>query len=479
MDVAQIVKSTQEQGFAAWVDYLNQLRLNELLAKLATQDINLEQALVELQKMKLDIANLILTNRGGEKGLHGYIAEAAEAGIENARNLVKGLEEACKWINDNGPVDLLRDGVEIQQKFKQSGGHFGLEYVKEHLEKYPNFLKNGGKYQIPKDFYQELKQLLAMSQEEAAKESTSTYRLWKWVQKFFAESGIAPDDLEPSLLDYDDVKKGTIDKTVQREEEKIKETDQRRRDEAYKASKPTLKQGAQAAAVGAAAEGGMAFCLGIVKKRKQGKRLAEFTAEDWQEVGIDTARGTAQGGIRGGAIYAMTNFTATPAAVANALVTASFGVAAQAYQLQQGNITQEDFIVNSEVLCLDVSVSAVASLLGQTLIPVPVLGAIIGNMAGMFMYQIAKDHLSEKEQVLIQNYRESFAALNKMLEERYQQLIAKLKKELAKYTSMLELAFDRDVNIAFDGSIALADYAGVAQDRVLRSKSDIDNYFLN
>ena len=55
MDVAQIVKSTQEQGFAAWVDYLNQLRLNELLAKLAAQDINLEQALAELQKMKTSL----------------------------------------------------------------------------------------------------------------------------------------------------------------------------------------------------------------------------------------------------------------------------------------------------------------------------------------------------------------------------------------------------------------------------------------
>ena len=223
----------------------------------------------------------------------------------------------------------------------------------------------------------------------------------------------------------------------------------------------------------------MAFCLGIVKKRKQGKRLTEFTEKDWQDVGIDTAKGTVQGGVRGGAIYAMTNFTATPAAVANALVTASFGVAAQAYQLQQGNISAEDFIVNSEVLCLDVSVSAVASILGQTLIPVPVLGAIIGNMAGMFMYQIAKDYLSETEQVLIHNYREGFTALNKMLEERYQQLMAQLKKELAKYTSMLELAFDPNVNIAFDGSIALADYVGVAQDRVLRSKVDIDNYFLN
>lgn len=53
MDVAQIVKSTQEQGFAAWVDYLNQLRLNELLAKLAAQGINLEQALAELQKNEI------------------------------------------------------------------------------------------------------------------------------------------------------------------------------------------------------------------------------------------------------------------------------------------------------------------------------------------------------------------------------------------------------------------------------------------
>lgn len=479
MDVAQIVKSTQEQGFAAWVDYLNQLRLNELLAKLAAQNINLEQALAELQKMKMDIAALIASNRGGEKGIHGFLAEAAENGIENARNIVKGLEPACQWINDNGPADLLRDGMAIQQKFVRAGGHFGLEAVKEHLEKYPDFIKNGGKYQLPKDFYQELKRLLEMSQEEAAKESASTYRLWKWVQEFFAESGITPDDLEPAVIDYSAAQKGKIEETVKSEEQNIYDEDQRRRDTAYEASKPTLKQGARAAAVGAAAEGGMAFCLGILKKRKQGKHLAEFAQEDWQEVGIDTAKGTVQGGIRGTAIYAMTNFTATPAAVANALVTASFGVAAQAYQLQQGNITQEDFIVNAEVLCLDVSVGAVASLLGQTLIPVPVLGAVIGNMAGMFMYQIAKDYLSAKERALIANYCESFVALNEVLEERYQQLIAQLKKEIAKHTSMLELAFDRDVNIAFDGSIALADDIGVARGRVLRGKSDIDNYFLN
>ena len=131
------------------------------------------------------------------------------------------------------------------------------------------------------------------------------------------------------------------------------------------------------------------------------------------------------------------------------------------------------------MLCLDASVSAVAAILGQIVIPVPALGAIIGNMAGMFMYQIAKDHLSKKEQELISNYQKTFADLNKMLEERYQKLISRLKEELAKFTSVLELAFDKDVNIAFDGSVALADYVGVDAERVLRNKHDINQYFLN
>lgn len=186
MDVAQIAKYTQQQAVAAWVDYLNQLRLNELLAKLAAQDINLEQALAELQKMKTAIASVIETGkmRGGTKGAHGFIAEIAEVYIRNARNLIKGLDSVYKWVNNNGPADILRNSTEIQQKFVQAGGHFGLEAIKAHIEKYPNFLQKGGKYQIPKDFYDELQRILSLSQEEAVKESAQTYRLWKWVQAF-------------------------------------------------------------------------------------------------------------------------------------------------------------------------------------------------------------------------------------------------------------------------------------------------------
>ena len=97
MDVAQIVKSTQEQGVAAWVDYLNQLRLNELLAKLTSQNMNLEQALAELQKMKVNIAALIENNRGGAKGMHGFIAETAEVG-----------RHSQKWYRNSAKVCAIR-----------------------------------------------------------------------------------------------------------------------------------------------------------------------------------------------------------------------------------------------------------------------------------------------------------------------------------------------------------------------------------
>ena len=486
MDVLQIAKNTQEQGVAAWVDYLNQLRLNELLEKLAAQDINLEQALAELQKFK-DFIGDPARILGSTSTKHGEIAENAQVYISNARRLIEGLakEYSFEGVARTAPEDYLKNGQQIQSKFLNGikatlNGSGNANGIRQHIEKYPWFVKNGGSYEIPKDQYDEIMRVLQLRQNSPTLLTRADRRLLDVIDSFEKATGLCiSKDVRPAVVNYGDVQQGTVSKTISKEEDSIRETDQRRRKEAYEASKPTLREGVKTAGVSAAMEGGMAFCLGVWKKRKQGKHLAEFTAEDWNEIGIDTTKGTLQGGIRGGVIYTMTNFTATPAAVANALVTASFGVAAQAYQLQQGNITADDFIVNSEVLCLDVSVSAVASIFGQTLIPVPVLGAIIGNMAGMFLYQIAKDYLSEKEQVLISNYQQTFICLNKMLEERYQELISRLKKELAKYASVLELAFDKDVNIAFGGSIALADYVGVTTERVLRNKHDIDQYFLN
>ena len=68
--------------------------------------------------------------------------------------------------------------------------------------------------------------------------------------------------------------------------------------------------------------------------------------------------------------------------------------------------------MNSEVVCLEVGTSALSAMLGQTLIPIPVLGAIVGNTVGMLMLEISRNYLDSDEQQLIQEYVTKMSALD-------------------------------------------------------------------
>ena len=50
---------------------------------------------------------------------------------------------------------------------------------------------------------------------------------------------------------------------------------------------------------------------------------------------------------------------------------------------------------------------------------------------------------------------------------------------MKKFKLLVDLAFDPDVNKAFDASIALARAEGVKQEKILKTKAEIDNYFLS
>lgn len=484
-----VVKSSQEQAVAAWAGYLRQIRFDAMLEELYTQDTNLESALYSLKDAKVRIAEEIIgRNRGGPKGMHGYIAEVLEVSIGNARQFLVGTDGSHIWVNDNKATDIIRGDIGIQQKFVQTGKHWGLEAIREHLSKYPDYIKQGKKYQIPKDFYEYLVTLYQMPQEEAAKLIKSddinpySYTKWKWVQDYFEQikqldPEMSIDKIEPAFINYEDAKAGNYEKTLSREKQNLASTDGQIRDRITEHGAPNLQEATAVTVVGALAEGGMSFCIGFAKKRKEKKSLSNFTDNDWAELGIKTGSGTIKGAIRGASVYALSNFSATPENVASALVTAMFGVTAQANALRKGQISKEDFIINSETVCLDVTISAIASLLGQTLIPVPVLGAIIGNTAGMFMYEIAKTVGLEKEQKLISNYQAEMKALQADLDKQYEELLILLDTRMKQFKNLIELAFDPDVNKAFLGSVELAYYLGVPDNDILKTKNDIDIFF--
>ena len=115
MKLKKVITSTQEQATAAWINYLNQTRLDRLFESLKQQDSNLENALSHFNWMTQNIDTIIDTNRGGNDGMHGFIAEVAEVGITNARRVIVGESANTRWINDNSVSDIIRGGMQIQQ----------------------------------------------------------------------------------------------------------------------------------------------------------------------------------------------------------------------------------------------------------------------------------------------------------------------------------------------------------------------------
>lgn len=480
-----LLKTNQEQAVASWVNYINQIRLDGLLTSLASQNGNLQQAIASvdeaIKKISLEI---VTTNRGGNKGMHGFIAEIAEVGVGNARERIFGNADVYQWVNDNGPVDMIRDGIDIQQKFVASGGRFSLGAVTEHLAKYPDYVKNGGRYQIPRDHYEAIRELHSISSEDAGKLLSRsgegpTFTDWQRVQKAFNSGSIGIDSLEPSKFEYREVQKGVYEATLHAEKKSIESTDQALRETAYQRSLPKFQEGVKATFAAAVVEGGTTFVLAVTAKRREGIQLKEFSTEDWTEVLGETGLGFAKGGVRGLSIYSLTNFTATSAAVASSIVTATFGVAEQAHKLRSGKISELEFIENAELVCLEAAVSALSSFIGQAIIPVPVLGAVIGNTVGTIMYRAVAASLSNREAALIDSYREGQLALDEELAAEYEELISTLEASMSSYLAVLERAFDPDIHLAFLGSVELATEIGVPSEEVLDTNEKAFAYFLD
>lgn len=484
MKIAEAVKSGQEQAVAAWIDYLNQVRFADLLEALNAQDSNLQNALGALKWATDNIQNnLIELNRGGDKGLHGFIAEVAEVGIGNAKQAIQGNGLIYGWLDDNGPSDIRIDEILFQMKFVEGGGSFSLNAILEHLEKYPDYLKNGGKYIIPKDFYEKVEMLLRMDIKEASRLSVNadgmSFRQWQKVNELFEQNDVSIDDIQPARIEYNEAHKERIQEVLDREESSLREEDESSRRAAYEDSKPTLGQAAQATAVSAAVEGATTFVMEVARKLREGKSLRDFSEEDWSQIAEKTGAGTLKGGVRGASIYALTNFTATPGAVASALCTASFSVAEQAHRFRSGEIDEVEFIRESEIVCLDAAVSALSSAIGQAIIPVPVIGAVIGNTVGTVIYQTAKDGLSSYEQKIVEQYKEEQKKLDERLSKEYQALMVELRQDMSIYCHLLDRAFHPDPLVAINGSAELALSLGVLQGEVLDSIEKIDSYFLD
>lgn len=498
------INNTTNQGIGAYVEYINSVRADELQRvlgeisdklneELTQQDINLIKALKYVDNVREFVSkpNQIL---GSELTKHGEIAEQIDVNISNARLVLNGLKERFTFdgVGRTAPEDYL-DGVQAVQSKFYNGLNNTLKAVLEHKEKYQYFGSDGESYySIPKDYYETIQKIInGENVDNLSGRTIETAK--KLIEEIENQTNRSFNDvIKPSISDYSDVQLGKVNETLDNEQaslnnqaESNKESSKNNAKEdkakAIDNSAPSMAEAARVTGVAAAVSGGISFVMAVAKKKKEGKNITQLTSDDWKEIGIDTSKGTVKGGISGISIYTLTNFTNTPAPLASAYVSATFGVVNLAKQYNNGEITSSDFIENSQLVCMDSAISAIGAGLGSVIIPVPILGAVIGSIVANTMSSISKDYLDKREQELIGEYNRRYMVEIGKLDKENLSILSKIMQQYYVLGEITTIAFDFNLNskLRFEKSIDLARTHSVNEDEILKNKQDIDRYFLD
>lgn len=485
------------QGVAAYVDYLNRIRLSELMSNinsileaetdnLADLDNRTFKALSHIERSASNIEKLIDSKRGGPFGVNGFIAEFAEEGVSNAKSAYRGMKSTVSVINNNGPADLIIGSKGIQMKFyddpllglKQASQYDDLimMYPNNHVNLFDRIMRGETdvSFNDKKLTTKQIDTIKSLIEEESARRN-EPYNKW----------------MQASALDYDDVQKDNITETLTREQESIlrksedeqtrisNETKEQQSSSQQKASS-NLAEAHKVAAVGAIVQGSMNLAVYVYSKHKEGKEIWEFESKDWKDAGIKVGEGTLKGGVTGYSIYGLTNVCHLSAPSAGAITSGTYGLFRAVIQFRNARIDDDEFIDLLVLNATDSTGSAIGAAIGQAVIPVPVIGAVIGSITFSTIQGLGKNVLNKKEMQLINDHQVRLNNYIDKLDETDKELY---KLQINKYKKLGELQefsfnINQNIELKLNGSIELAQKVGVDEKRILHSKVEIDDYFL-
>lgn len=497
------MRDTAEQTIGAIVDEICKPRItemngqlqataNQLHGELSIQGKCLHRALEAMGKVQefVDNPGHIL---GSPATKHGEIAEQVEVGMVNAKAALHRLADRAvidtSVIPRTGPVDYTIDGIPVQSKFYNGEVNTLNNGVLEHFSKYPDFVNGqNGYYHIPKDQYENiLKVLNGGSTGNSARYDEKLLNLVKEIEQ---ETGKPfTEVVKPAHANYADVQTGKIDNTIKSENKAIRaENEEIRSDIKNKAEeqkteiidshKPNIQEGLKSAAAGAVVAGGITLAAKIWQKKREGKNISDFTMADWKDIGIASGKAGAKGGVSGFAIYGLTNYANCSAPVAGAVTSAAFGVASLYRDYCAGELTFEEFKESGTVICADAAVASAGAALGQMLIPVPVLGAVIGTVAANTFWKLLKDQNGVENKIDLVKLEDKIKTNFEKMNVEAQNFIMLIETKYAEIGGLIEFAFNEDVNmqLRFKYSSKLA--VACKAENPLKSKADIDDYFL-
>ena len=467
---------------AAWASLDAADRANRLAEALQTQDGNFLDAWREIQRVR-DFVGSPERILGNPATKHGEIAEQVHVGVHRAIDVLHGHTPTATFdgVGRLDPIDYRVDGVDIQSKYI-NGLRNTLDHVSSHATKYPDIAKGDNIYHIPRDQYQQIEQLRQTGQIDGFSEKSAN-TIGSKLNELQQATGRSPDELiQPGEGTYAEVQQGRVHDTLDDRENRLVQENDELKQEARTEHGPSLAGLGSAAAVGAAAGGGVRFGQAIWVKCRDGKNpfKGEFSTQDWKDVGVATAKGAGGGAVAGSALYALTNSTDLAAPFAGALVSGLIGVGDLLRQYHSEKIDGDQFVELSHIIAADAAIVGLAAAAGQVLIPIPMLGAFVGSLAGKIVASAIKDGLGAAESELIARLAAYEKSALEQLDKEFRAFIKKLDAYFGNLERLAKIAFDNTVNTALrlEASIQFAEIVGVPDRHILRNNDDLDAFMM-
>lgn len=481
------------EGFNVWkqqnlAKQLDQVMKHKFQA-LQQQDVNFENALSHMLKMRQFLSSP-MNILGSELTKHGEVAEHMEVNVRNAMSVLKGQNEVATFagVGRTAPEDYFLNGFKHQSKFS-NGTNNTLKDILKHFEKYQD---DSMKYTMPKDQYETI-QAIRSGQSPGNLSDKSIHAIMRKIEAIEHKTGRSFQDIiKPSVSSYDEVQLGKAGETVLKHQDNIVDENQRMQDDINLDAKkkiknveskrgPSVGEGARVAGVAAAVAASLNTITVIYSKVKNGKKIQDFDVKDWQEIGLSSGKAGAKGGVTAASVYALTNLTTLSAPFAGAVTSASMGLASLMADLNKDQITMDEFVTQGQILCIEAGIAATGGAIGQMLIPIPVLGSIIGTVTANFVWGFAKDKLGEREEELRKKLDAYSKSILDKIEHEYLEIINIINKKYARFHSLIEAAFDIDANtnVLAAASINLARELGVIESKVLKNDEELDAFFMS
>jgi hypothetical protein len=432
--------------------------------------------LIKVKKDFLATPENILGNTGTK---HGEIAEQVEVGIRNAKSLLNSSTPRATFegVGRTAPEDYLINGVQVQSKFTNNAGNT-LDHIIEHMKKYENFGRDGSFFHIPKDQYEKIQKNLLVDYS-----SYSDQKLQEKVQEIEQMSGHPfSQTVRPGLSNYSDVQIGKVDDTLDQHEKELKRDNAEIKDRIRTEAQPNIADFGRVAVKGAVIGGSIRFATKIYGKYKEGKNVfkGELTLEDWKEIGLDTATGAALSSISATAIYGLTNFAQMSAPLPGAFVSAGMEVASLVKSWNRGEISSEEFVELSLFACADSAIVATGAAIGQALIPVPVIGAVIASIAGRIVSDFCKNLLGENTKLCkqVEQHYQKFLA---QIAQDYKATVANIIATYEKLGNLAQAAFNPSLNVELrlQASIKLAVAYNVSDSNIIHNIDELDLFMFS